>query len=135
MQVAQDPAAKNEANIEQIEKDLWRTGLPAFKCQPPRPPASPHLICICPHNTQSCIVPPLPTPQRRRDQGEEGQLMVSKLRRVLLAYRSARVLVCCLLRCACPLQHRCLHLHSAPHHSVYDPLVGYCQAMNFIAGY
>ncbi len=55
LQAALSPEAKNEVNIEQIDKDLWRTGLPAFK----------------------------------KDQGEEGEQMVQKLRRVLLAYRSA----------------------------------------------
>lgn len=55
LQAALGPDANNEANIEQIDKDLWRTGLPAF----------------------------------RRDQGEAAEQMVQKLRRVLLAYRSA----------------------------------------------
>lgn len=55
LQAALGPDANNEANIEQIDKDLWRTGLPAFK----------------------------------KDQGEAAEQMVQKLRRVLLAYRSA----------------------------------------------
>jgi hypothetical protein len=55
LQAALSPDANNEANIEQIDKDLWRTGLPAFK----------------------------------KDQGEAAEQMVQKLRRVLLAYRSA----------------------------------------------
>jgi hypothetical protein len=58
-QAALDPGANNEANIEQIDKDLWRTGLPAFK----------------------------------KDQGEAAEQMVQKLRRVLLAYRSANAAI------------------------------------------
>jgi hypothetical protein len=101
LQAALGPDANNDANIEQIDKDLWRTGLPAFK----------------------------------KDQGEAAEQMVQKLRRVLLAYRSATAASSSSVFVKpCVFVFRSLLRRLLMHRSVYDPEVGYCQAMNFIAG-